>query len=57
MFHDSLSENFFEIFWNNGAQYIDKSNVNFPKKNLFLEHYRANLAQTYTNCIINCSDF
>ena len=25
MFHDSLSENCFEILWHNGAQYIDKS--------------------------------
>ena len=27
-----LSENFFEILWYNGAQYIDKSKVSFPKK-------------------------
>ena len=48
---------FLRFFWHNGAQYIDKSNVNFPKKNLLLEHYRPNLAQKYTTCIINCSDF
>ena len=32
MFHDSHSDNSFEIFWRNGTQNIDKSNVNFPKK-------------------------
>ena len=36
MLHDSLFENFFEILWHNGAQYIDKSNVSrFPKKIFF----------------------
>ena len=32
MFHDSLLENFFEISWHNAAQYIVKSNSQFPKK-------------------------
>ena len=38
MFHDLLSENFFEIVWCDGVQYIDKSNVSqFSKNNLLLE--------------------
>ena len=38
MFHDLLSENFFEIVWRDGVQYIDKNNVSqFSKNNLLLE--------------------
>ena len=38
MFHDLLSENFFEIVWCDGVQYIDKSNVSqFSKNNLLLQ--------------------
>ena len=38
MFHDLLSENFFEIVRCDGVQYIDKSNVSqFSKNNLLFE--------------------
>ena len=38
MFHDLLSENFFEIVWRDGVQYKDKNNVSqFSKNNLLLE--------------------
>ena len=56
MLHDSLSENFFEILFQNGAQYIGKSNISqFPNKNLFLELYGPNLTQRYTTCITSVS--
>ena len=60
MFHDSLSENFFEILWHDGAQYIDKIIISQSfKKNLlfwrFLEAFQHNGVQQLD--ISNISQF
>ena len=55
MFHDSFCENFLDILWHNGAQYLDKINVSqFSTKNILLEQYGPTLTQNCTTCI-NCS--